>query len=184
MAAAHDPDFFDFDDIPFGDESDPADTARSETETTYDPLDPDRDVFKPPAISTLVSCLHCGEVYESFLIEWRIDTNAKGRPHGFFCCPTEGCDGRGFGFDIFPIDPDWTNENGERMWVDDDEDEVYDDEGEEAWAGDCVDAEYEEALMGWDAEDEAQWRVDEDVEDYEIDLRLEPGEPDDSERPY
>ena len=29
--------------------------------------------------------------------------------------------GRGFGFDIFPVDPDYRDENGEKMWVADDE---------------------------------------------------------------
>jgi len=37
----------------------------------YDPLDPDRDPFHPPSISTLVHCIHCGEEYDSFRIEWR-----------------------------------------------------------------------------------------------------------------
>ena len=89
----------------------------------YDPLDPDGDPFRPPAISTLVGCLHCGEEYDSYRIEWRVETDSKGRPHGFWCCPIENCDGRGFGFDIFPVDPDYRDENGEKMWVNDDEEE-------------------------------------------------------------
>ena len=45
---------------------------------------------------------------------------------GFWCCPTPGCDGKGFGFDIFPIDPDYRDEQGNLMWMEDDDDEEYD----------------------------------------------------------
>ena len=85
---------------------------------TYNPLDPDRDPFRPPAIPTEVGCLHCGQEYESYLIEWRVETGADGTPHGFWCCPTPGCSGVGFGFDILPTDPDYQDERG--GWVRDD----------------------------------------------------------------
>src|SRR5687767_12206478 len=84
------------------------------------PLDPVGDPFGPPAVSTLVACLHCGEDYDSYRIEWRIQTDAEGKPHGFWCCPIPGCDGMGFGFDIFPVDPEYRDEDGELMWVSDD----------------------------------------------------------------
>ena len=87
----------------------------------YDPLDPDNDPFHPPAISTIVHCIHCGEEYDSFRIEWRVEQDTEGKPHGFWCCPMLGCDGKGFGFDIFPIDPEYRDENGELMWCDDEE---------------------------------------------------------------
>jgi hypothetical protein len=87
----------------------------------YDPLDADTDPFRPPAISTLVGCLHCGQEYDSYRMEWRVETDSHGRPHGFWCCPIECCDGRGFGFDIFPVDRDYRDENGDKMWTDDDE---------------------------------------------------------------
>ena len=91
--------------------------------STYDPLNPDTDPFRPPAISTLVGCLHCGEEYDSYRIEWRIETDNEGRRHGFWCCPIENCDGRGFGFDILPVDRDYCDEDGKRMWCSDDEDD-------------------------------------------------------------
>jgi hypothetical protein len=91
----------------------------------YNPLDPDRDPFKPPEISILVGCLHCGEEYDSYRIEWRIKTDRDGKPHGFWCCPTPGCDGLGFGFDILPCDPDYEDENF--SYVHDDEDDEGDD---------------------------------------------------------
>jgi hypothetical protein len=81
------------------------------------------DPFGPPKIATLVGCLHCRQVYESYLIEWRELPTHDGTIHGFWCCPIEDCDGKEFGFDIFPIDPDWTDEDGNRMWVDDESEE-------------------------------------------------------------
>ena len=98
---------------------------------SYDPLDADSDPFKPPAISTLVACLHCGEEYDSYRIEWRVEACADGKQRGFWCCPIEECDGRGFGFDIFPVDPDYRDEDGNLMRVDDEDDEDEDDEDDE-----------------------------------------------------
>jgi hypothetical protein len=88
---------------------------------SFDPLDPDRDPFKPPADPTEVACLHCGEAYDSSLIEWRVGTAADGSWHGFWCCPTPGCGGRGFGFDLLPTDPKYQDENGGWVWVHEDD---------------------------------------------------------------
>lgn len=84
-----------------------------------DPTSPEGDPFYPPAISTLVHCLHCNEEYDSYRIEWRIEKSHDGSDHGFWCCPIEGCDGRGFGFDILPVDPHYRDERG--GWFSDDE---------------------------------------------------------------
>jgi hypothetical protein len=97
---------------------------------SYDPLDPDRDPFRPPAIPTLVGCIHCGQEYDSYRIEWRIEPDAEGHPHGWWCCPIPGCDGKGFGFDILPVDPNYQDERG--GWVHDDEDIEDDEESEES----------------------------------------------------
>jgi hypothetical protein len=96
----------------------------------YDPLDADSDPFRPPDIPTLVGCLHCGQEYDSYRIEWRIEQDADGRPHGFWCCPISGCDGRGFGFDILPIDPNYQDERG--GWITD----AGEEEDEESLDGD------------------------------------------------
>lgn len=88
---------------------------------------PDGDPFRPPAIPTEVACLHCGQEYESYLIEWQEEI-VDGEVHGFWCCPTPGCDGKGFGFDIFPTDPDYRGEDGEPMWVDDETDDETDED--------------------------------------------------------
>lgn len=89
------------------------------------PPDRDSDPFGPPELSTQVHCLHCDQEYESYLIEWRVYTDADGSGHGFWCCPIPGCDGKGFGFDIFPTDPDYFDE--EFRWVHNDEEEDADD---------------------------------------------------------
>jgi len=89
----------------------------------YDPLDADSDPFRPPALSTMVGCLHCQEVYDSYQIEWRVFTLDNGDLHGFWCCPTEGCDGRGFCFDILPLDRDYVGEDGEKVWIEDADEE-------------------------------------------------------------
>jgi len=94
---------------------------------TYDPLDAQADPFRPPAVPTSVECLHCGQEYDSCLIEWRVEALADGCQHGFWCCPTPGCDGRGFGFDILPTDPEYRDERG--GWVMDDEGEDDEDDG-------------------------------------------------------
>jgi hypothetical protein len=122
----------------------------------YDPLNPDHDPFGPPPISTLVHCIHCDEEYDSYRIEWRVERGGDGHPHGFWCCPMPGCDGKGFGFDIFPVDPEYRDENGELMWCsdDDDEDELIDEE-----LADDVLAEFDDV----DLEDEPEWLSDDEV---------------------
>ncbi len=51
-------------------------------------LDSDSDPFRPPAISTLVGCLHCGQECDSYQIEWRVRHGADGRPLGFCAAPS------------------------------------------------------------------------------------------------
>jgi hypothetical protein len=80
-----------------------------------DPLDPQGDCFRPPSIPTLVWCLHCGQEYDSWKMQWRVVTGTDGEQHGFWYCGTEGCDGAGFGFDIFPVDEDYVDPDGRRV---------------------------------------------------------------------
>jgi hypothetical protein len=87
-----------------------------------DTLDPDADPFKPPPGSVLVHCIHCGEEYESYRIEWRVVEGPDGK-HGFWCCPIEGCDGAGFGFDIYPVDAEVAAQFGIEMIDDEEADE-------------------------------------------------------------
>ncbi|MBN2578594.1 MAG: hypothetical protein JXB10_06340 [Pirellulales bacterium] len=98
------------------------------------PLDPQADPFKPPEIPIEVHCLHCDQEYDSYLIEWRECISADGTPQGFWCCPTPGCDGIGFGFDILPTDPNYQDEHGGWVSFDDEEDgEPWEQPDEEPW---------------------------------------------------
>ena len=95
-----------------------------------DPLDPKNDPFGPPATPILVHCIHCGEEYESYRIQWRIETDSDGKPHGFWCCPIPGCDGKGFGFDIFPVDRDYQDDGLEFFDDDETDSDGFDPSGE------------------------------------------------------
>ncbi len=85
------------------------------------PRNPEDDPFKPPADPIEVSCLHCGQAYMSSKMYWA---------DGFWCCGIPGCDGRGFCFDVFPTDPEWTDEHGNKVWIEDDESEDESDGGD------------------------------------------------------
>ncbi len=104
------------------------------------------DPFRPPLVPCAVRCLHCNMEYSSSEIAWR--SNPDGG--GFWCCPTDGCGGMGFNFDIFPLDSD--------LWEQDDEDEDEDD----------IEIEPEEDLLDVEAEDN-------DEDDDEFDDGLHPG---------
>jgi len=102
---------------------------------SYDPLNPETDPFRPPAVPTLVACLHCGQEYDSYRIEWRVEHDQEGKPHSFWCCPIPGCSGMGFGFDILPVDPHYQDERGGWFW---DDEEESDEEAEEEWEEDLA----------------------------------------------
>jgi hypothetical protein len=123
-----------------------------------DSLNPENDPFGPPAISTVVHCIHCGEEYDSYRIEWRVERDADGGAHGFWCCPMIGCDGKGFGFDIFPVDPEYRDENGELMWCSDDADDEDDDDFDDAM---FIDDGF--GALDEDLEEEAEWMQDEEA---------------------
>lgn len=98
------------------DQPDPADS--------YDPTDPQADCFRPPAIPTLVWCLHCGQEYDSWKMHYEITTDPDGSRHGIWRCGTPGCDGAGFGFDIFPCDEHYIDPDGRDVaWQYDDDDQ-------------------------------------------------------------
>ena len=102
-------------------------------------IDPVEDGMHPPTIPQLVECIHCGEEYDSWRIEWRVERSDDGRVDGMWVCPMPGCDGAGFGIDIHPVDYDadgnWADSDGREMHVSfTDEDEF--DEDEEDWSDD------------------------------------------------
>lgn len=127
---------------------------------------PDTDPFRPPAIPTEVCCLHCGREYESYLIQWQEERDERGRVHGFWCCPTPGCDGKGFGFDIFPTDPEYCGEDGEPMWTLD---------GDEAETTFGEDEDSELLFEEWDAfEQEVSFDIDSELPDDTADGEAPP----------
>jgi hypothetical protein len=83
------------------------------------------DLYAPPRVACEVTCLRCGETYESFLIRWVEDATCAGG--GYWGCPTPDCDGQGFMLDIHPLD--------QFCWLGDDEeiaeDLLDDDQAEE-----------------------------------------------------
>jgi hypothetical protein len=92
-------------------------------EDACNPCSPEEDSFRPPRENTEVVCLHCGQKYDSYRIEWREFEKEDGTKQGFWCCPIEGCDGKGFCFDIYPTDPNYPEyEDGRHLggWFDDD----------------------------------------------------------------
>ena len=85
-----------------------------------DPEQAREDCFGPPIEPCRVQCIHCGEEYSSSKMVW---IKEPGTDTGFWCCPVDGCDGKGFGFDIFPVDPEICEEHGIHVGYGDEEDE-------------------------------------------------------------
>ena len=56
------------------------------------------DPFRPPTEPCDVFCLHCGKEFSSDKIRWQ-----RRGEESFWCCPTPGCGGMGYKFDIFPV---------------------------------------------------------------------------------
>jgi hypothetical protein len=82
-----------------------------------------RDLMAPPRSPIEVLCIHCGQTFDSARIEWREHQHGN-RRRGFWCCPMPDCDGMGFGFDIWPVDPSYRDERtGELMCIPDADDD-------------------------------------------------------------
>jgi hypothetical protein len=80
------------------------------------------DPFAPPSEPILVTCLHCAREYMSSEMRWA---------DGFWWCGTQGCSGKGYGFDVFAIDGScgftggWFDDDGNRVpppWLHPEED--------------------------------------------------------------
>lgn len=83
---------------------------------------PSRNIDAPPEIPTLVRCTCCSEEYDSYLLVWVPASNASQSNQssgGKWCCPTEGCNGHGFGHHINPLEdgeleePDFSHDSME-----------------------------------------------------------------------
>jgi hypothetical protein len=69
------------------------------------------DRCQPPILPTVVKCERCGQEYESSRIEERLEGETEGRPQ--WCCPIPDCSGKGFGFNILPVNRHYHNEVGD-----------------------------------------------------------------------
>ncbi|WP_428939843.1 hypothetical protein [Fontivita pretiosa] len=75
------------------------------------------DSFRPPDVPIQVFCLHCRRSYDSSLMHWVADRDYPSG--GYWACPTEGCDGKGFTFDIWPADSQWAEQTAGVVFADD-----------------------------------------------------------------
>jgi hypothetical protein len=104
----------------FDDEDDDSPESDSEafsfSDFTPKHTDPDGEAaFPPPADVIDVHCIHCGKTFvSSDMVKRWIDSTAEYA----WCCPDEECDGVGFCFDIWPVDPDWRDEHGDPVTTD------------------------------------------------------------------
>jgi hypothetical protein len=129
------------------------------------------DCFRPPEIPTQVYCLHCHSEFDSYLMQWVEDaTYGNG---GYWACPTPGCDGKGFTFDVWPTDPEWTDEEGNKVAFLDDRPDTEEDQFAAAddWIDDEVEADVlDEDLIGDDEVTEDELALgDESSFDDELD---------------
>ena len=84
---------------------------------------PQRDFFGPPQVPVQVECIHCGQQYSSSQIRWE-PISQSDPDHGFWCCPMPGCGGTGFLFDIWPTDPDYRDEDGNKVFYAGEDDDI------------------------------------------------------------
>jgi hypothetical protein len=88
---------------------------------------PSKDFCRPPKVSAEVECIHCGQVYSSSQIRW--ESGSVSNPdRGFWRCPTAGCDGAGFLFDIWPTDPNYRDVDGNKVFFDGSEELIIPDQ--------------------------------------------------------
>lgn len=138
-----------------------------------------RDPFGPPAVPCECFCLHCRRTFMSDRIWFQRVNGARDGFAGFWMCPTPNCSGKGFTFDIFPVDPDHPANEG---WFTDDEEWYDDDEDDDAeWDPDADPAsepegEYDPEETKYKELDEIGDDEDDDIEGEEWKYGLEPGQ--------
>jgi hypothetical protein len=134
-----------------------------------------KSYFGPPKEPCLCGCLHCGRTFMSDGIWFQEVVRNGVVVDGKWCCPTPNCDGIGYTFDIYPVDPDHPDNEG---WTHDDGDEEYEwDEEDDDVTGEAKTPgepkPYDPAEPEYAALDE----MDEDIEGEEWKLGLKPGDP-------
>jgi hypothetical protein len=133
------------------------------------PFDPMDDPMAPPREACECWCLHCERTFMSSAMWFqRVIGDRSGFP-GFWMCPTANCSGAGFGFDIFPTDPNHPANEG---WYDDDDEEEFDEDEVDIPAHD----EWDPAEPKYKRLDEELGDDDDDIEGEEWKHGLEPGQ--------
>jgi hypothetical protein len=157
-----------------------------------DDSSPQDDPMGPPKEPCECWCMHCRRTFTSDQMWFqRVIGDSRGF-EGFWMCPTANCSGAGFGFDIFPTDPNHPANEGWHHFDDDDEEEEddhdefeYDPELEDDLASDIV-AHSSTEVSEWDP-DEKKWKqldadlgedadADDDLDGEEWKFGLQPGE--------
>jgi hypothetical protein len=78
---------------------------------------PGKTFLSPPKVPVEVGCIHCGQAYSSSQIRWD-PVNESNPDRGFWRCPMPNCEGTGFLFDIWPTDPEYRDEDGNKVFFD------------------------------------------------------------------
>src|SRR3954470_6282403 len=112
---------------------DPPDT----THTRGDEPPEHDDAMAPPKEPCECWCMHCRRTFMSNQMWFQRVINDPAGFAGFWMCPTANCDGAGFTFDIFPIDPNHPANQGWTLFDDDDED--HEDDPDELFEDDELD---------------------------------------------
>jgi hypothetical protein len=103
----HDDNPFSPDDLPDGEDDD--DLSFSDFSSDEDD---DDGAFPPPEEPVEVRCIHCGKEFLSSAMVKRWQEHMS---EFAWCCPDDECDGVGFCFDIWPLDPDWRDASGDAV---------------------------------------------------------------------
>lgn len=61
------------------------------------------DSFAPPVEPVAVVCVHCGKGYMSDRMVWGTKEGMRATSP-LWWCPTDNCDGAGYGFDVVRVD--------------------------------------------------------------------------------
>ena len=144
-----------------------------------------RDPFGPPEVPCECFCLHCRRTFMSDQIWFQKVKGARDGFEGFWMCPTPNCSGKGFTFDIFPVDPDhpanegWVTVDGE-YFEDEDEDAEWDPEFDASSEPEAV---YDPKERKYQELDEITGDEDDDIEGEEWKYGLEPGQVPESDSP-
>ena len=122
------------------------------------PFDPYDDPMAPPREPCECWCLHCERTFMSSGMWFQRVVGARDGFPGFWMCPTPNCSGAGFGFDIFPTDPDHPVNAG---WHDADE------EDEQGYFDADAEVDADGSAEEWDPAEPGYRQLDREMEDLE-----------------